>query len=229
LSVRLINFVNELNLKNYITGMEILDLTKVYKAYFAAKAKPELIDIEPAQFLSITGIGDPSQKAFSERIQALYSTAYTLKFTFKALQKDFKVAKLEGQWWFDENKYQAPSMTDTALSVPRDVWEYRLLIRMPDFITEGDVRKAILSVVSKKEILLAKEVELFKMTEGKCVQMLHVGPFSKEAETLKQMEVFMNENNLGKNGLHHEIYLSDFRKTSEDKLKTILREPVKVV
>lgn len=209
--------------------METLDLTKAYKAYFTAKAKPELIDIEPAQFISITGVGDPSQKAFSEKIQALYSTAYTLKFTFKALQKDFKVSKLEGQWWFDENKYQAPSMTDTALSVPRDVWEYRLLIRMPDFITEDDVRKATHSVVSKKEILLAKEVEFFKMREGKCVQMLHVGPFSKEVETLKQMEIFMNENNLGKNGLHHEIYLSDFRKTSEDKLKTILREPVKVV
>ncbi|MCR6642920.1 MAG: GyrI-like domain-containing protein [Sporocytophaga sp.] len=66
------------------------------------------------------------------------------------------------------------------------------------------------------------------MSEGICVQMLHLGPFSKEVETLKQMEIFMNENNLGKNGLHHEIYLSDFRKTSEDKLKTILREPVKV-
>jgi hypothetical protein len=208
--------------------METLDLTKAYKAYFTAKAKPELINIESAQFLSITGIGDPSQKAFSERVQALYSTAYTLKFTFKALQKDFKVSKLEGQWWFDEDKYQAPSMTETALSVPRDLWEYRLLIRMPDFITEDNVRNATHSVVSKKEILLAKEVELFKMSEGICVQMLHVGPFSKEVETLKQMEIFMNENNLGKNGLHHEIYLSDFRKTSEDKLKTILREPVKV-
>ncbi len=207
--------------------MEPLDLTKTYKPYFTAKAQPGLIDIEPAQFLSITGIGDPSQKAFSEKIQALYSTAYTLKFTFKALQKDFKVSKLEGQWWFDENKYSAPSMTETALNIPRDVWEYRLLIRIPDFITEDDVRTAISSVVSKKEILLAKDVELFRMTEGKCVQMLHVGPFSKEVETLKQMEIFMSENNLGKNGLHHEIYLSDFRKTSEDKLKTILREPVR--
>ncbi|WP_045465746.1 GyrI-like domain-containing protein [Sporocytophaga myxococcoides] len=207
--------------------METLDLTKAYKTYFTAKAKPELIDIEPAQFLSITGIGDPSQKAFSEKIQALYSTAYTLKFTFKAMQKDFKVSKLEGQWWFDENKYRVLSMTETSINVPRDAWEYRLLIRMPDFITEDDVRTATSSVVSKKEILLAKNVELFRMTEGKCVQMLHIGPFSKEVETLKQMEIFMNENNLGKNGLHHEIYLSDFRKTSEDKLKTILREPVK--
>ncbi|MCR6642921.1 MAG: hypothetical protein NVV82_29010 [Sporocytophaga sp.] len=141
--------------------METLDLTKAYKAYFTAKAKPELINIEPAQFISIPGIGDPSQKAFSEKVQALYSTAYTLKFTFKALKKDFKVSKLEGQWWFDEDKYQAPSMTETALSVPRDVWEYRLLIRIPDFITEDDVRNATHSVVSKKEILLAKEVELF--------------------------------------------------------------------
>lgn len=209
--------------------METLDLTKKYKTYFTAKAKPELIEIEPAQFLSITGMGDPSKKAFSEKVQALYSTAYTLKFNFKALQKDFKVSKLEGQWWFDENKHKGHTMTETALNVPRDVWEYRLLIRMPDFITENDINAAVHTVVSKKEILLAKEVELFEMEEGKCVQMLHVGPFSKEGETLKQMEIFMNENNLLKNGLHHEIYLSDFRKTSEDKLKTILREPVRFI
>jgi len=208
--------------------METLDLTKKHKTYFTAKAKPELIDIEPAQFLSITGVGDPSNEAFSEKIQALYSTAYTIKFTFKALQKDFKVSKLEGQWWFDENKHEGHSMAETALNVPRDVWEYRLLIRMPDFINEDDVNTAVNTVVSKKDILLAKEVELFEMAEGKCVQMLHIGPFSKEMETLKQMEIFMNENNLLKNGLHHEIYLSDFRKTSEDKLKTILREPVKL-
>src|SRR6478752_6442120 len=116
--------------------MEALDLTKKYKTYFTAKAKPELIDIEPAKFISITGIGDPSQKAFLEKIQALYSTAYTIKFTFKAIQKDFKVSKLEGQWWFDESMHKGHSMTETALIVPRDVWEYRLLIRIPDFITE---------------------------------------------------------------------------------------------
>ncbi len=184
--------------------METLDLTKAYKAYYTAKAKPEVIEIEPAQFLSITGMGDPSKKAFSENIQALYSTAYTLKFCLKALQKDFKVSKLEGQWWFDETKYKSNSMTETALNVPRDVWEYRLLIRMPDFITEDEINAAANTVILKKGILLAKEVKLFKMKEGKCVQMLHVGPFSKEIETLKQMELFMNEN---KTILNNKIWL----------------------
>jgi hypothetical protein len=212
---------------HYSNTMELLDLTKTFKTYYTAKAKPEVVDIAPASFLSVTGIGDPSGEPFAEKIWALYSTAYTLKFFSKALQRDFKVPKLEGLWWYDEEKYPGADMAETALVVPREVWNYRLLIRMPDYITAEDVREAAEAVVGKKGIQLAEEVHLFEMEEGRCVQMLHVGPFSKEAETLRQMMQFMSENNLVKNGLHHEIYLSDFRKTSEDKLKTILREPVK--
>ena len=98
---------------------------------------------------------------------------------------------------------------------------------MPDFVKREEVENAIKAVLEKKQLFLAQEVELYEMNEGKAVQMLHKGPFNKEPETLEQMNKFMQANNFHKNGLHHEIYLSDFRKTSPDKLKTILREPVK--
>jgi hypothetical protein len=207
--------------------MEKLDLTKKYKTYYTASSKPALVTIEKAQFLSITGKGDPSQKEFSEKIQALYSTAYTIKFMYKAKEKDFAVAKLEGLWWFDEQKYKVLTMDEAPKTVPRSEWEYRLLIRLPDYVTQSDVSSAIETVLSKKQLALANEVALFEMTEGKCVQMMHVGPFDKEPESLQKIFAFCRANNLQKNGSHHEIYLSDFRKTAPDKLKTILREPVR--
>jgi hypothetical protein len=206
--------------------MEKIDLTKKYKPYFTAKTKPEVVQIEKATFLSICGKGDPSAPPFTEKIEALYPVAYTLKFASKDKGKDFTVSKLEGLWWYDEQKYPGKSVS-TAVDVPRSEWEYRLLIRLPDFITKKDVDKAIETVIVKKNLELARQIEFYEMNEGKAVQMLHVGPFSTEPETLMIMSTFMEENQFTRNGLHHEIYLSDFRKTEPGKLKTILREPVK--
>lgn len=186
-----------------------------------------MIQIEAAQFISICGKGDPNDKPFAERIETLYTTAYTLKFSSKAKDKDFVVSKLEGLWWFDEKKYPGKTITSSATEVPRSEWEYRLLIRLPEFISKQDLDDAIETVVKKKDLPLVKQLEFYSMTEGKCVQMLHVGPFSTEPESLLKIGAFMEENKLTKNELHHEIYLSDFRKTAADKLKTILREPVK--
>lgn len=207
--------------------MEKLDLKKQHKAYYNAKNKPELVTIEKAQFLSITGKGDPSGKAFSNKIQALYATAYTIKFLCKALGKDFVVAKLQGLWSFDENEYKNLSIDEAPLKVPRSEWSYRMMIRMPEFVTREQLKSATQTVVAKKQIQLAKEIEFYEMEEGKVVQMLHVGPFANEPESLKEIQAFMSEHGLQRNGLHHEIYLSDFNKISPDKLKTILREPVK--
>lgn len=207
--------------------MEKLDLTKVYKAYYTASSQPELINIAAASFLSITGTGDPSGQQYAEKLQALYSVAYAIKFAYKALDKDFTVAKLEGLWSFDENKYAHLSMTEASVKVPRAEWNYRTMIRMPEFVTAEQVDIAIQQVLNKKQILLVKEITLFQMTEGKSVQMLHTGPFANEPETLQKMMEFIQLHGLEKNGLHHEIYLSDFRKTAPEKLRTILREPVK--
>jgi len=207
--------------------MEKLDLTKHYKSYYTAKSSPEIVEIETAQFLSILGKGDPSDKDFSDAIQAIYSTAYAIKFACKAIEKDFTVSKLEGLWWYDEIKFGSLSASDAPQKVSRSEWEYRLLIRLPEFVDNEMIQNAIQSTISKKGIQLAENIELHKMKEGKCVQILHVGPFSSEPESIQKMIVFMQDNHLERNGIHHEIYLSDFRKTEPGKLKTILREPFK--
>lgn len=206
--------------------MEKLDLVKHYKTYYTATTKPQIVEFEPAQYLSILGKGDPSGADFSERIQALYATAYAVKFHYKGEGKDFAVPKLEGLWRFDEARFGSPSMSEAPQQVPRSEWEYRLLIRLPNFVEEPVAIGCAKAVVSKKKIALAAAIECFKMTEGKCVQMMHVGPFSTETETLAQMLDFIQAHGFGKNGLHHEVYLSDFRNTEPEKLKTILREPV---
>lgn len=206
--------------------MKKIDLTKKHKTYFTAKTKPALVQIETAQFISICGKGDPSGKPFADTIEALYSTAYTLKFAYKAKDKDYVVSKLEGLWWFDEKKYTAKSIDSASTDIPRSEWEYRLLIRLPEYVTGQALEKAKEAVIAKKNIQLVTQIEFYTMAEGECVQMLHVGPFSTEPESLKLIGEFMEVNKLGRNGLHHEIYLSDFRKTAPEKLKTILREPI---
>lgn len=207
--------------------MDKLDLSKKYKTYFTAPTSPELVEFDKANFISITGKGDPSGREFADKIEALYPVAYAIKFDSKAKKKDFVVSKLEGLWWYDEVKYANQTMVNASVDIPRSEWEYRLLIRLPDFVTETDFHRGKEIAIKKKENDLMREVEFYSITEGKCVQMLHVGPYSTEPETLKKLSDFISSNNLGRNGLHHEIYLSDFRKTEPEKLKTILREPVK--
>jgi hypothetical protein len=204
------------------------DLTQVFKHYYTCGTKPELHEFGAAEFLAIRGSGDPSAEAFQKNIEALYSVAYTVKFMSKANNHDFVVAKLEGLWWYDEVKFADTKLGDTASQVPRSEWEYHLMIRMPDFINEQMVRNAISSALQKKGNPFINNVEYFTYEEGLSVQMLHVGPFETENKTLEQIAAFMTENNLLRNGVHHEIYLSDFRKTKPEKLKTILREPVRV-
>jgi len=111
--------------------------------------------------------------------------------------------------------------------VPREEWRWKLLIRQPDFVTEEIVEKAGEEIMKKKKLEMVNEVKFEKMREGKRVQILHIGPYSTEPESLENMYELMKEKGLVYNGFHHEIYLSDPRKVPEEKLKTILRQPVK--
>ncbi len=207
--------------------MEKTDLSRQYRDYFKATTSPQIVIIEPAQFISIAGEGDPANEKFAEAIQALYTTAYTVKSICKSLQKDFVVSKLEGLWWFDEARYGNPSIAEAPQMIPREGWQYRLLIRLPIFVTAEMISTAVDTVVSGKQMQRAEGVKWFSMSEGSCVQILHVGPFATEPESLLKIDTLIKAKGLAKNGLHHEIYLSDFRKTAPEKLKTILREPVK--
>ncbi len=207
--------------------MEKIDLVKQYKYYYTAKAIPEIVEFDTARYVSIQGKGDPSGDAFAADIQLLYPVAYGVKALCKTSGKDFGVPKLEGLWWFDEQQFGNPGIAEAPLKVPRSAWEYRLLIRLPDFADAEMVASAVDSVVYKKKMPEAANVHYYEMTEGKCVQMLHVGPYADEPASLQKINDFIQLHRLAKNGLHHEIYLSDFRKTAPAALKTILREPVK--
>jgi len=196
-----------------------LDLTKEYKTYYTSKTSPEVVEFAEIPFLTIEGKGEPGGKEFASKVEALYPLAYGVKNICKKQGKDFGVPKLEGLWWVESDR--------PALEVPREEWRWKLLIRMPDFVTSEMVEKAKEEVFKKKGIELIKEIKFEKMKEGKCVQILHIGPYSTEPESLPKMKKLMEEENLVKNGLHHEIYLSDPRRVPEEKWKTILRQPVK--
>jgi hypothetical protein len=199
--------------------MDKIDLTKKYKDYYSAKSKPELVDFGKVLYLTITGKGEPAGEEFQQKTQALYPVAYDIKKLCKVEDKDFAVPKLEGLWWADNNK--------PFLSVPRSQWQWKLLIRMPDFIKEDMQQQSIKEVAAKKKISQAQNVKLENIDEGKLVSMMHVGPYATEAESIELMNKFISEHRLSKNGLHHEIYPSDPNKTAPEKMKTILRQPVK--
>lgn len=196
-----------------------LDMAKEFKAYYTAKANPKLVEFKDVQFLTILGKGEPGGNEFSSKVEAMYSLAYGVKNICKKQERDFTVPKLEGLWWVESEM--------PALEVPREEWRWKILIRIPGFVSLDTVEKAKEDVFKKKGIELIKEIKLEEINEGKCVQILHIGPYSTEPETIEKMRDFMNKNDLVENGLHHEIYLSDPRKVMPEKMKTILRQPVK--
>ncbi len=199
--------------------MKKTDLVKQDKAYYAAKKKPEIREFGVLNFLTLLGKGEPAGIEFTKAIEALYPLAYGVKKIYKAMEMDFAVPKLEGLWWVKSDQ--------PALEVPRSEWYWKLLIRMPDFVADKMVEQAKIEVIKKKGIELVQEIRFEEIREGKCVQIMHIGPYSTEPETIQQMDDFMTENGWIENGLHHEVYLSDPRKTAPEKMKTILRQPVK--
>lgn len=196
-----------------------LDLTKTYKDYYSAKPKPTVVEFGLVPYLSITGLGEPAGEAFTKAVEALYPLAYGVKKICKSQEMDFGVPKLEGLWWVESKK--------PALEVPRSEWHWKLLIRMPDYVTSDMFKAASDDVLKKKGLKLVNEIEFETIDEQKCIQILHVGPYATEPESVNKMQSFMVENSLVENGLHHEIYISDPRKTAPEKMKTILRQPIK--
>lgn len=199
--------------------MEKTDLTKKHKEYYSATQKPGLVKFGPIAYLTISGVGDPNGEEFAVKTSALYPVAYAVKKICKESGKDFAVAKLEGLWWVTGNK--------PAMQTPRSEWHWKLLIRMPEYVTVEMVKQATDEVLHKKKILPAAEVQLVTIDEGRMVSILHTGPYAEEPATLAKMEEMMKENRLAVNGRHHEIYLTDPHKTAPVKMKTILRQPVK--
>lgn len=184
------------------------------KDLFKASRNPELVDVPDGMFLTIAGQGAPESEGFATAVSAIYAVAYGIKFELKDRGVDFKVPPLEGLW-------SAPE----GLASPRDQWTWKLLMRMPPE-AEAVLPEVRRRVAAKRNDPLVESVGLERFSEGLAVQVLHVGPFADEPATLARLDRFIEEHGCRRRGLHHEIYLSDFRRTAPEKLKTILRQPV---
>lgn len=202
-----------------------LDLVRTHKSLYNAPSAPHSITVPEGQFIAITGKGDPNGAVFAARVQALYTAVYSIKNACKRKQQDFTVPKLEGLWWVDE--YHLLNGYRNALAVPREEWNWQLLIRMPDFVSAATARQAINDAFAGKPLPLLREVSLISFEEGPCVQVMHHGPYREEPATLELLDGYIMRHGLKRNGRHHEIYLSDPRRATPEKMRTILRQPVK--
>lgn len=198
-----------------------IDLFKeLQKTEYAQPKKPVMVEVSNGTFLAVEGQGSPDGGEFTAKIGALYSMAYTLKMTRKFDGKqDYVISKLEGLWWSD--------LGPDLKNIPREEWRWKLMIRTPDIVGRDEVEQAAKVLVDKGKPREVEEVHLETFEEGKCVQMLHVGPYDREWETISQMLAFADERGYESHGRHHEIYLSDPRRVEPDRLKTILRMPVR--
>lgn len=195
-----------------------VDLYKEFKSEYVTPKQPVFVVVTPARYLSITGRSAPGGERFRSHISALYSVAFTLKMAEKFAGHNYKVCHLEGQWWAEDG-------ADFHSHQPKE-WQRRLLIRVPEFITQTEVDAAIKVVIEKGKSALANEVKLDELTEGRCVQMLHVGPYAEEKASIERMHALAEGEGVHLRGPHHEIYLSDPNRVPAQKLRTILRYPV---
>ncbi len=199
-----------------------IDLKKDWKALYKAPAKkPVLIDVPKMKYLMIDGIGDPNHSPrFQAATEALYGVAYTMKFSLKMGPEkiDYPVMPLDGLWWTDKEPFDTEN---------RDSWKWTLMIAVPDCITAAMVRETKKKVKAKKDLAAVDEVRLESFREGPSVQIMHIGPYSEEGPTLAKLHQFAAESGYTISGKHHEIYFSDPRRTKPEKLRTLLRQPVK--
>jgi hypothetical protein len=203
-----------------MTATDKVDLFKLHKDEYVAPKKPRLVSIGTARYLAASGQGGPGGEEFGAKVGALYAVAFTIKMTRKFEGKgDYMICKLEAQYWCDDEDrgYQTASPED---------WRWRLMIRTPDFVTQRDLDDAIAKLLEKGKDPTVSEVALIDLAEGDCVQMLHVGPYEREEETLATMLELVENEGLVTHGRHHEIYLSDPRRVEPERLRTILRMPV---
>jgi hypothetical protein len=203
--------------------MEKLDLKKKWKNLYQPKAGViAAVDIPPLNYLIVDGEGDPNtSQAYRDAIEALYSLSFTLKFAIKKGPRaiDYGVMPLEALWWADD--LLAFSQADKAS------WKWTAMILQPEFIGQVEVDAAFEQVRKKKSPAALDRVSFAKLDEGSSVQVLYSGPFSGEGPTIQRMHDFIHAAGKELHGKHHEIYLSDPRRTAPEKLKTIIRQPMR--
>lgn len=205
------------------------DYKKEYKEYYMPKCKPEIVDVPPMNYIAVRGKGDPNEEGgtYQQAISVLYAVAYTLKMSYKTEYKikgffEYVVPPLEGFWWQDD--------VDGVNYADKSGFNWISVIRLPDFVTKHDFDWAVQTAAKKKK-LDCSSAEFMTIEEGLCVQMMHMGAYDNEPETVALMDAFLMqqgyENDINTMRLHHEIYLSDPRKVAPEKRKTVIRHPIK--
>ena len=207
------------------------DFKKEYKEFYLPKNTPEIVTVPRANYIAVRGQGNPNDAggAYQQAIGVLYAVAYTLKMSCKTDHRmegffEYVVPPLEGFWCQDG--------VDDVDYGNKDAFHWISVIRLPDFVTKADFDWAV-ETAAKKKKLDCSRAEFLTIDEGLCVQIMHVGAFDDEPATVARMDAFLAENgyenNMTDTRLHHEIYLSDVRKVAPEKLKTVIRHPIRKV
>ena len=230
------------------------DFKKEYKEFYMPKNKPEIVNVPAANYIAVRGKGNPNtlDGEYQQAISILYAVAYTLKMSYKTDYKikgffEYVVPPLEGFWWQDNVR--------GADYGNKDSFNWISVIRLPDFVTENDFDLSLIHIsirrqrqmcirdrndfdwavdtATKKKKIDCSKAEFLTIDEGLCVQMMHIGPFDNEPESVKIMDAFLEENgyvnDINEKRLHHEIYMSDARKIAPEKWKTVIRHPIKKI
>ncbi|MEE8356928.1 MAG: GyrI-like domain-containing protein [Anaerolineales bacterium] len=204
--------------------MSKVDFKKTLKQFYIPPKEFVIVDVPEMQFVMVDGHGDPNTaQEYKDAIEALYAVAYKMKFiSKKTLEKDYTVPPLEGLWW-------AEDMT-TFLTREKSQWDWTMMIMTPEWISVEIFDEAIKQVRQAKNPSSLNQVRLERYSERLSVQIMHIGSYDDEGPVLAQMHsAFIPDNGFIKNGKHHEIYLSDPRRVAAEKMKTVLRQPVKKV
>lgn len=205
------------------------DFKKEYKEFYMPKGKPEIVTVPKMNYIAVRGKGNPNEEdgEYKKSIELLYGIAYTIKMSKKGDHKiegyfDYVVPPLEGFWW-QEN-------ADGIDYCHKENFQWISVIRLPDFVTKADFDWAIEEATRKKKMDFSK-VEFLEIEEGLCVQCMHSGSYDDEPATVAAMDKFIAdngyENDISDTRRHHEIYLSDARKVAPEKLKTVIRHPIR--
>jgi hypothetical protein len=205
------------------------DFKKEYKQFYMPKNKPEIVMVPPINYIAVQGTGNPNEEggAYQQAVGILYAVAYTLRMSYKGTHKidgffEYVVPPLEGFWWQED--------VDGVDYSDKSSFNWISVIRLPDFVKKDDFDWAVQEAARKKK-LDCSSAEYLTIDEGLCVQMMHYGVYDDEPATVAIMDEYLSangyENDFSDRRLHHEIYLSDPRKTEASKQKTVIRHPVK--
>jgi len=198
-----------------------IDFKKEFKELYQPSAKqPSIVQVPAMNFLMIDGAGDPNtSQQYQEAMQALYGMAFTLKFMIKGADgPDWVIPPLEGLWWMHD-------MAEFDLGA-KDDWLWTSMIMQPETVTEQLVEAARAQLKEKKDPAALPQLRFENFDEGRCAQIMHIGPYDAEGPTIAKLHEFIAQKGHQLRGKHHEIYLSDPRRAAPEKLKTILRQPV---